>query len=41
MDQTSGDAGSSPTYYLPFSSVLFLLLLTSTLSYKTPIMYFE
>ena len=30
----------SPTYYLLFSSVFFLLLST-TLSYKTPIMYFE
>ena len=40
MDYTSNDAGSSPTYYLLFSSVFFLLLFT-TLSYKTPIMYFE
>ena len=34
------DTGSSPIYYLLFSSVFFLLLFT-TLSYKTPIMYFE
>ena len=40
MNFTSKDAGSSPTYYLLFSSVFFLLLFT-TLSYKTPIMYFE
>ena len=41
MDYTSNDAGSSPTYYLLFSSAFFLLLFT-TLSYKTPIiMYFE
>ena len=40
MDYTSNDTGSSPTYYLLFSSVFFLLLFT-TLSYKTPIMYFE
>ena len=40
MDYTSNDAGSSPTYYLLFSSVFFLLLFT-TLSYKTAIMYFE
>ena len=37
---TSNDAGSSPTYYLLFSSVFFLLLFT-TLSYKTPVMNFE
>ena len=41
VDQTSDGAGSSPTYYLLFSSVFFLLLLTSALSYKTPIMCFE
>ena len=40
MDYTSNDAGSSPTYYLLFSSVVFLLLFT-TLSYKTAITYFE
>ena len=40
MYDTSNDAGSSPTYHLLFSSVFFLLLFT-TLSYKTPIMYFE
>ena len=40
MYYTSNDAGSSPTYYLLFSSVFFLLLFT-TLSYKTPIMHFE
>ena len=40
MDYTSNDAGPSPTYYLLFSSVFFLLLFT-TLSYKTAIMYFE
>ena len=40
MDYTSNDAGSSPTYYLLFSSV-FVRLLFTTLSYKTPIMYFE
>ena len=36
MDYTSNDAGSSPTYYLLFSSVFSLLLFT-TLSYMTPI----
>ena len=36
MDFISNDAGSSPTYYVLFSSVLFLLLFT-TLSYKRPI----
>ena len=40
MYDTSNDGGSSPTYHLVFSSVFFLLLFT-TLSYKTPIMYFE
>ena len=40
MDYTSNDAGSCPAYYLLFSSVFFLLLFT-TLSYKTAIMYFE
>ena len=40
MDYTSNDTGLSSTYYLLFSSVFFLLLFT-TLSYKTPIMYFE
>ena len=40
MDYISNDAGSSPTYYLLFSSV-FVLLLFTTLSYKTPITYFE
>ena len=37
---TLNDADSSPTYYLPFSSVFFHLFFT-TLSYKTPIMYCE
>jgi len=37
MDHTSNDAGASPTYYLLFSTVFFLLLFT-TLSYNTPIM---
>ena len=36
VDYTSNDAGSSPTYYLLFSSVFFLLLFTSS-SYKTAI----
>ena len=40
MDFISSDAGSRATYYLLFSSVFFLLLFT-TLSSKTPIMYFE
>ena len=40
MDAISNDTGSSPTYSLLFSSAFFLLLFT-TLSYKTPIMYFE
>ena len=40
MDVISNDAGSSPIYYLLLSSVFFLLVFTS-LSYKTPIMYFE
>ena len=40
MEYISNDAGSSPPYYLLFSSVFFLLLFT-TLGYKTPIMYFE
>ena len=40
MDYTSNDTGSSPTYYLLFSSVFFLLLFNA-LSYNTPIMYFE
>ena len=29
VDYTSNDAGSSPTYYLLFSSVFFLLLFTT------------
>ena len=37
---TSNEAGSSPTYYLLFSSVFFLLLFT-TLRNKIPIMYFK
>ena len=40
MDVISNDTGASPTYYLLFSSLFFLLLFT-TLSHKTPIMYFE
>ena len=40
VDSTSNDAGSSPAYYPMFSSVFFLLLFT-TLSYKTPIAFFE
>ena len=40
MDYTSNDADSSPTYYLLFSTFLFLIILT-TLSYNTPTMYFE
>ena len=40
MDYTSNDTGSSPTYYLLFSSVFFLLLFNA-LSHNTPIMYFE
>ena len=40
MDVISNDTGASPTYYLLFSS-LFFLLLFPTLSHKTPIMYFE
>ena len=35
MDYTPNDAGSSPTYYLLFYTVFFLLLFT-TFSYKTP-----
>ena len=42
MDYTSNDAGSSPTYVLyPLISSVFFLLLFTTLSAKTPIMYFE
>ena len=40
VDYTSNDAGSSPIYYLLFSSVFFLLLFTTS-SYKSPIIYFE
>ena len=40
MDVISNDTGASPTYYLLFSS-LFFLLLFPTLSHKTPIMYFQ
>ena len=40
MDYTSNDAGSSPTCYLLFDSVFFLLLFNA-LSYKTPVKYFE
>ena len=40
VDYTFNDAGSSPTYFKLFSSVFFLLLFT-TLSYNTVIMYFE
>ena len=40
MDYTSNDTGSSPTYYLLFSSVFFLLLFNA-LSHNTPVMYFE
>ena len=34
MDYTSNDTGSSPTYYLLFSSVFFLLLFNALRRYK-------
>ena len=39
MDDISNRAGSRLSYYLLFSS-FFSLLLFTTLSYKTPVMYF-
>ena len=40
MDCTSNDVGSSPTYYLLFSSVFFPPLFT-ILTYKMLTVYFE